>query len=369
MDDFRIALGPRNTTPSLCSNVTLWESDNVEASEPLAPPDTFDMNEPERSDGWSPVNSPPSERLSSLSSLPHRLIRPVVNVATQPHTEISGPGWIFYPLGTPAERSQLGGPERRQIGAQDLADVSSRSIHQPRQDRYLQTDHSLHLQQSLMPAQAPPSEMSFMDCHPNGDATVSFLRDSGEADSIGGLHLEAIARRCPLLAAAFESRSSGPRLHLETLAENTAIPFLRYLYTGSYALIRQSDGLYGDLPTSLLLHSQMYHLGAIYDLTALMEQAYVNIIRQCEFGCSSPDPPIHLSEAIKYVYKHLGSYKSILDTIVSYCVACFLRHRLAEDEEFKQFAFELKPFHQALCRESMDRGFENESMFALHLEL
>lgn len=166
--------------------------------------------------------------------------------------------------------------------------------------------------------------------------------------------------RCSLLAVAFEPRSSGLQLHLEVLTEATAIPFLRYLYTGSHAVNSESGDVYEGVPTSLPLHCQLYHLGDMYDLSALMQQANVNIIRQCDFGCSSPNKPIDLVTAIQYAYEHLCAHAGVLDTIISYCVACFLRHHLAEDEEFKQIAFGLKPFHQALCRESITESLRTK---------
>lgn len=208
---------------------------------------------------------------------------------------------------------------------------------------------------------APINEKSFMEWYPEGNATLSFPRDDGQIMTIQNINLFMIEERCQLLSTAFEPSRSGPRLYLETLTPATAIPFLRYLYTGTYALASAAGDYYEDVPTSVLLHCQLYRLGDLYDLPELKSQAYVNVLRQCEFGCSSPEKPIDLCAAIRYTYQSLHEHENLVDAIINYCVSCFLGHRLAQDEEFKQLAYELRPFHQDLCRNSMGREFENES--------
>lgn len=214
------------------------------------------------------------------------------------------------------------------------------------------------------------TESTFLDSYPTGKATLTYQNDDGELESIRNVNLELIDRRCPLLGMAFEPGRSGPRLYLETLTPRTAYPFLRYLYTGSYAL-RSTTGepgdYYEDVPTSVLFHCQLYRLADIYELIDLKSQAYVNILRQCEFGCSSPDKPIDLCAAIRFIYDHLPNHENLIDAIVNYCVSCFLQHRLDDDEDFKKLAYDLRPFHQALCSNSRDRGFENESKCGLCL--
>lgn len=115
----------------------------------------------------------------------------------------------------------------------------------------------------------------------------------------------------------------------------------------------------------MLFHCQLYHLGDMYDLEELKTQAYVNVLRQCEFGCSSPEKPIDLCAAIQYLYQHLPNDKRVANTILDYCVSCFLRHRLGEDQEFRSLAYELRPFHQALCANTRERGFEDEGKTCL----
>ena len=209
-----------------------------------------------------------------------------------------------------------------------------------------------------IPAMGP---WSFMDWFPEGNATIIYQNDDGDIESVNNLDYSIIKERCPLLAAAFEESRSGPQLYLEALTPATALPFIRFLYMSTYAVDQSPGTLYEDVPTSVLRHCQLYRLGDIYDLPDLKTQAYVNVVRQCEFGCSSADQPVDLCPAIRFVYKYLSQHQSLIETIVGYCVSCFLQHRLADDEDFKQLAFKLRPFHQDLCKNSMGREFENES--------
>ncbi|CAK3825414.1 Hypothetical predicted protein [Lecanosticta acicola] len=208
-------------------------------------------------------------------------------------------------------------------------------------------------------------EVSIPEWYPRGDATVTYPSSDGEMESISGLSPWIIEERCPLLAQAFEPSRNGPRLHLEALDSVTAMPFLRYLHTGSYALDCAGGDLYEDVPTSLLLHCQLYRLGDIYDIPDLKQQANVNVTRQCEFGCCSADKPIDLCYAIRFLYKHLPEHSGLIETVICYCVSCFLRHDLANDFEFRRLAYSLRPFHQDLAKESMKREFEDGTAAAI----
>ena len=192
---------------------------------------------------------------------------------------------------------------------------------------------------------------------PPGTDTLTYPGYHQQIASVSGLHAPIIEDRSPLLAAAFEDSRSGRRLHLETLTSNTVMPFLRFIYTGSYALF----GGWEDVPTSVLLHCRMYWLGDLYDLPELKSQAYVNVLRQFEFGCSSPEKPIDLCSAIDFVYKTLPGHDAISDAIVQYCVTQCLSHKLHEDTNFKSLAFNVRAFHRDLTRVCRDRGFEDES--------
>ncbi|KAK5128536.1 hypothetical protein LTR85_003207 [Meristemomyces frigidus] len=212
---------------------------------------------------------------------------------------------------------------------------------------------------------APINDKSFMEWYPKGTATLSFPDNDGQIASIADVNLWMIEERCPLLAIAFEPSRSGQRLYLETLTSVTATPFLRYLYTGTYAITSGTGDYYEDVPTSVLLHCQLFRLGALYELPDLKTQAYVNVLRQCEFGCSSPGKPIDLCAAIRFTYEYLRDHDNLVDAILNYCVSCFLSHGLAQDDEFKQLAFELRPFHQDLCHTTMKREFEDETAIAI----
>jgi hypothetical protein len=149
---------------------------------------------------------------------------------------------------------------------------------------------------------------------------------------------------------------------LEKLTSNTAIPFLRYLYTGSYSFAPEQNNEYDNVPTSILLHCRIYYLGHLYDMPQLVSQAYVNVLRQCEFGCSSPEKPVELCAAVRFMYESLREHENVIDAVVNYCVANFLRHRLAEDEEFKALPTE---FQQAMAKNCMNRDIETESKLAI----
>ncbi|TKA32002.1 hypothetical protein B0A50_01247 [Salinomyces thailandicus] len=213
-------------------------------------------------------------------------------------------------------------------------------------------------------------EDSFLELYPAGDGTLSYPDGDGELASISNINVDLIEARCPLLSMAFDqSRTGRPHLHLETLTAMSALPFLRYLYTESYALASSAGDFYEDVPTSVLLHCELYRLGDIYDLPELKTQAYVNILRQCEFGCSSPDKPIHLCSAIRFSYQHLSSHENIIESILSYCITCFNSHRLGGDSEFRQLAYELRPFHQKLCWMASNRGGEDAEAASAIIQL
>lgn len=199
-------------------------------------------------------------------------------------------------------------------------------------------------------------DMSFLDWFPRGDAIVSYPNAHGGVECVYGISQGLVEDRSFLLSQAFE----GNRLHLEAVTGDTIRPLLQYIYTGAYSLPTPSGEAFEDVPTSLLIHCQMYHLADIYDIGDLKSFANVAIIRQCEFGCSSPDQPIDLCPAIEYVYNNMREQEGVIETIIAYCVTCFLTHALSDDFEFRQLAFDLRPFHQDLCKVSMERRFDND---------
>ncbi|WPG99359.1 Hypothetical protein R9X50_00217300 [Acrodontium crateriforme] len=206
--------------------------------------------------------------------------------------------------------------------------------------------------------------MGFLESFPKGNATMMFRRRGGEMESIRDLDTETIAERCPLLSLGFEDSRSGPRMFLELATEETIQPFLRFVYTGNYALGNSPRDLF-DVPTSVLLHCQLYHLGEVFELEGLKSAAYVGVLQQCEFGCSSPDKPIDLCAAIRYCYKHLDQQPHVIDSIINYCVSCFLSHRLGKDVEFQRLSYDLREFHQALCNCVCTRSFMDDTASAI----
>lgn len=192
---------------------------------------------------------------------------------------------------------------------------------------------------------------------PPGDDALTYPEGPGKITSVTGLNASFVEARSPLLAAAFEPFKAGQRLHLEALCSDTVVPFIRFLYTPSYG---PNNG-WDDVPTSLLLHCKMYRLGELYDLADLKSQAYVNVLRQCEFGCSSPEKPIDLCKAVGFIYKNPSSHGKITDAIVQYCVTQCLSHKLHQDVEFKGLVFNVNAFNQDLARACRDRGYEDEA--------
>lgn len=206
-----------------------------------------------------------------------------------------------------------------------------------------------------------PLGMSFLDCFAKGNLTVTYSNDLGDVESVTGIDRQLIEERSFLLSQSIDSGRLGSKLHLECVSPSTIRPFLQYIYTGSYSLATPVGEILEDVPTSLLVHLQMYRLGDIYDISELKSCANVHIIRQCEFGCSSPNKPIDLCATIRYLYGHMQLHAGLKDTILNYCVSCFLTHALAQDPEFRELAHDLRQFNQDLCREGMNRCSEDES--------
>ncbi|GAB7363084.1 hypothetical protein MBLNU230_g3376t1 [Neophaeotheca triangularis] len=202
------------------------------------------------------------------------------------------------------------------------------------------------------------NDTCFLTYFDSGDATLSYRG----GDSLHGLNLDLIQRSCPLLAFSFEETStSGMHFYADILDDSTCVPFVRFLYLGSYAW----SNVYDDVPTSLLLHCRMYRLGDVFALPDLKSQAYVNVMRQCHYACSSPDKPIDLCSAIDFVYEELGDHKGLMEEILSFCVSCFLSHKLGEDEAFRELSYRVRSFHQDLCVTVKARDFEDDSASAI----
>lgn len=202
---------------------------------------------------------------------------------------------------------------------------------------------------------SPALDMSFLDWYPKGEVTISYPNADGAIQRIHGINGGILEDRSALLSSALD----GNGLHLEAVSDLTIKPFLQFVYTGCYTLPTPAGRPFEDVPTSLLVHCHMHRLGDIYMMPDLKTQAYANIVRQCEYGCSSPDAPIHLCQAIEYVYTNMREHADVIETIIAYCVTCFSRHRLGTSFDFRRIAYDLRPFHQDLCKVSMERRFED----------
>ncbi|KAL9096755.1 MAG: hypothetical protein Q9165_001243 [Trypethelium subeluteriae] len=200
-------------------------------------------------------------------------------------------------------------------------------------------------------------DLEFLRLKPAGQASLTVTFADGVVSTIDYINLEVIAERCPVLAFAFEPGPRGFKYSIEETSLSIVASFLRFLYLGDYSCL-DTDGF--PKPCSLLLHVQMCHMGEIYDVPDLSSLARVNIIHETQTSCSYPDPPIELSEAIRFLYTTLPHQQPLIDTILHYCVSCFKQHRLDADEEFCRLAYELEPFYKDLFKMNLQRGFEDE---------
>lgn len=207
------------------------------------------------------------------------------------------------------------------------------------------------------PKASTNSPWAFLDHVPKGTATLTYNDANGNLLSIHDLNLDTIEERSPIIAAAFEHSHRHSQLHLDLLSPLAALPFIRFLYTGDYG-----DGqAYNDVPTSLLLHCQLFFFASVFDIPDLKSQALINVLRQCEFACSSPDKPIDLCAAIRFCYDHVDDNRRVIDEILEYCIERFANHKLGQDQGFRSLAFEHRPFYSDLAKTCRRRGFEDEA--------
>ncbi|KAI6909425.1 hypothetical protein KC318_g14912 [Hortaea werneckii] len=309
-----------------------------------------DLSEPWQSARWGLFNDFESHRAWPRNPSPALGFPSWSSVTDHDHD------WLRRQVEQRRTRESYGELEDYPLGEFEAPNRDTHSSHlQNENDRYLagaDIDDPPQFRSGI-----PVEEDSFLHWYPSGDATLSYPDTNGQLASINNINIWLIEERSPLLYMAFDhSRNGRPHLHLESLTRMTALPFLRFLYTGSYALTSAAGDLYEDVPTSVLLHCQLYRLGDIYDLAELKQQAYLNVLRQCEFGCSSPEKPIDLCAAIRFLYEHLPNHTNVIEAILNYCVTCFISHRLAQDPDFQQLAYEPRPFHQKLCWMATERG-------------
>ncbi|TLD37675.1 hypothetical protein E2P81_ATG04487 [Venturia nashicola] len=207
--------------------------------------------------------------------------------------------------------------------------------------------------------QSPTSNLDFLDYAVETEAALTVFVPGTEASfTFKNLDHDAITQSCPLLAYAFEDHGRGLHHSIGASSIELIARFLRFLHSGDYITF---DNFGQEEPCSLLLHAELCRLGDLFDINTLKVQAHYNVIRTTEMACSSPRPPEDLVPTIRFIYEHLNDgYGKIIDTVLHYCVSCFVQHGLGHDEGFKRLAFEVRQFHTDLCRTNFKRGFEDE---------
>lgn len=206
--------------------------------------------------------------------------------------------------------------------------------------------------------QQPPSlNLDFINFS-QGTASLSVFTSSGsESFTFENLDHDIISQACPLLGLCFEYNHRGLHHSLEATSIELIARFLRFLYTGNYITYNHQDE---EETCSLLVHAELCRLGDLFEVPTLMVQAHLNIIRATELACSSASAPQDLVLAIRFIYEYLSAQKDLIDTVLHYCISCFLYHGLGHSEEFQRLAYELRQFHTDLCRTNYRRGFEDE---------
>ncbi|KAF9740148.1 hypothetical protein PMIN06_003769 [Paraphaeosphaeria minitans] len=194
-------------------------------------------------------------------------------------------------------------------------------------------------------------------------STLMVLLPDGSVSQIHNISSFALFDKCPLLYHTFEFREfpEVEQASIEATSRSAVISLLRFLYTGTY--LPDPEECLG----SLLSHAEAFKLAEDFDVPECQVQAYVNFTRETEFACCNPTPPPDLCETIRFIYEHFGGHdsnseehRSLLDTILNYCVSVFAYQLLGVRDDFRQTAFENPSFHQDLCRTSMRRNFEDD---------
>ncbi len=202
------------------------------------------------------------------------------------------------------------------------------------------------------------ASLGFLQQAQPGNATLRIHVPNETVTVIPGLNTEVIAQRCPLLALGFESGSSGPTCDIEADSYVVAVSFLRYIFCGSYVVY----GTFDHQPRSLLVHAELFRIAGLYDVPDLQMMARANIIADTEWSCSVRKPPDDLCAAIRFIYTNLSKERNILDTILQYCLSCFIYHGLKTNDEFRNLTFELHAFQRDLCQTNFQRNFEDDGM-------
>lgn len=207
------------------------------------------------------------------------------------------------------------------------------------------------------------ASLDFLQQAQPGNATLRIHVPNETVTVIPGLNTDVIAQRCPLLALGFESGSSGPTCDIEADSYVVAVSFLRYIYCGSYVVY----GTFDHQPRSLLVHAELFRIASLYDVPDLQMMARANIIADTEWSCSVRKPPDDLCAAIRFIYANLPKERNIVDTILQYCLSCFIYHGLNVNDEFRHLTFEVHAFQRDLCHTNFLRNFADDGM--CHIDL
>jgi len=199
--------------------------------------------------------------------------------------------------------------------------------------------------------------LDFLKDAPEGNATLSVRYVNGTLACLTNLSLEPIQEASPLLAYAFEETRSGPKYCLENVTQPALASFLRYIYSNPQDYVPEQCK---DHAISMLTTVHVYHLAQLYDVEGLQHMSKGNLMRECEFSCSTPVPPLDLCDAIRFVYESLSTHADIIDTLANYCVSMFLYHGLGENSGFRELAYEHRRFQQDLCMVNIRRGFVDD---------
>ncbi|KAJ9667969.1 hypothetical protein H2201_001774 [Coniosporium apollinis] len=200
-------------------------------------------------------------------------------------------------------------------------------------------------------------DLQFLNVSPDGNASLIIVLPDVGTSIITGLDVDIISQKCPLLAFSFEDRPFGlSQASIEASSRGLVVHFLQFLYLGDY----NDQGGFGSEPCSLLRHAELLRMAEIFEVPELQTLAHVSILQDTEVSCSRPSPPDDLCSAISFIYAHLSGQRSLIESILHYCVSCFLYHSLGKNPAFRQLAYDLRPFSNDLIRTSYFRDFEDE---------
>ncbi|KAF1959544.1 hypothetical protein CC80DRAFT_406159 [Byssothecium circinans] len=203
-------------------------------------------------------------------------------------------------------------------------------------------------------------DLNFLTHAATEDSTASLivLLPDNAVSHIHNVAPFAILEKCPLLYHTFEFGANAARqANIEASSLSAVSALLRYLYTGDY--------LPQDERGSLINHAEVFKIAVDFDLPPLQVQAYVNFSAGTEYACCFVTPPPELCQTIRFVYEHLASSQSrqeqsLLDTLLHYCISMLSYQGLYKHAEFRQVILDLPAFHKDLCRQSMQRNFEDD---------